>query len=163
MDKALSESELLNLFDGKIKIVDYKELQTYNNLENLLYPYNKVIILYNTAPYYGHWCTFWKYNNTIQFFDSYGVFPDDQIKYAKKNMPNLYNEMPHLVYLLYKYDCPTFYNEFQFQKKANNINTCGRWVYYRLLNYELDEYEFYNLFKNIKDKDKKIVELTNYI
>ena len=31
-----------------------------------------------TGPNYGHWTGIKKYKNTIQFFDPYGTFPDNQ-------------------------------------------------------------------------------------
>lgn len=59
------------------------------------------------------------------------------------------------------------YNEYRYQRSKQDINTCGRWVIYRLLNKDLSNNEFHSLIKEqqkkrgISDLDDLIVALTS--
>ncbi len=161
---ALSGRDLSDLFDDKIKIVNYTDLRKCRSIKELLEPYNRTIILYESKDYWGHWCCIWKFNNEIHFFDSFSTFPDEQIKNINSNYRiKKYGKIPHLTYLLYKCDLPIRYNNYKLQQYGKNINTCGRWVAFRLMCYFMNEDEFYNLFKDIKDKDYMITYLTQNI
>ena len=71
MDKPLSNYDVQNLLDNDVKVITYDELDRYKTIENLLYPYNKVVILYLATPDYGHWCCIFRYpdNKTIVFIE----------------------------------------------------------------------------------------------
>lgn len=144
------------------KIIEYlRELESYNTIDELLAPNNKVVILYNSAEDFGHWVALFKYNNTIQFFDSYGTFPDDQRKYTPKEFLKKFKQIPHLTKLLLQHNGPVRYNQYRLQDSKSQ--TCGRWVILRLMFPELNEDEFYTLFKDIKNKDDYITNLTKEI
>jgi hypothetical protein len=89
---------------------------------------NYVVINYLSEPHYGHWVCLYKNGNTINFFDSYGGYPDEQLKYIPDNFKLISNqEYPHLLKLLYKskdYDVEYNYKKLQ----GNGTTTCGRWV-----------------------------------
>jgi hypothetical protein len=166
MDISLSNYQLENALNNKIKIVVYSEIEKYKDINNLLSPYNQIIILYNINDNYGHWCSLFKVNNEIKFFDSYGMIIDEQRKYIpecykKQHYPSI-NYLCKLLHdeMLINPNTKVSYNEYKLQKQDNNIQTCGRWCYYRLINKLLTHKQFYNKFKNIKNKDLAITLLT---
>ena len=53
--RSLSDGDIKRFLKGHTKIIQYKDLKKYNNIDDLLAPYGHVIILYMTAPNYGHW------------------------------------------------------------------------------------------------------------
>jgi len=150
MDKALSESELLGLVDGKCKVVLYSDMHKYSSLAELLAPYNAVFLLYQQTEMYGHWCVIFKQGkDTIECFDPYGIFPDDELLWTKRSMRTKLNmDYPYLTELLYKapYMYSIVYNEHKFQKLAKNISTCGRWCACRLAMRHLTLDQFLSLF-----------------
>lgn len=135
MARPLSNEELYEMMNGNIKIVIYPELINYNSIEELLYPYGAVIILYLMKSDTGHWVTLFRYpnSNKIEFFDPYGKKPD----YGLKLIPIVFREennmyYPHLTWLMSKYNGPVEYNNYKFQELNPLISTCGRWVLTRL-------------------------------
>jgi hypothetical protein len=58
------------------------------------------------------------------------------------------------------------YNHFQLQdhnqKGKRHVATCGRWALARILNNNLDEYQFYELFGGDRDNDKDLL-VSRYI
>ena len=57
MYKPTSRKDLYYMLDDAVKIVTYDELNSFNSLDELLEPYQSVIILYpgETDPDVGHW------------------------------------------------------------------------------------------------------------
>ena len=43
---ALDETQLLNALNGKVKIISYSDLKNIKTMDELLYPYDRVIILF---------------------------------------------------------------------------------------------------------------------
>lgn len=165
MNKSLSDIEISEALDNNCKVITYIELSKYKNIDQLLSNKKYIIILYETMQNYGHWCCLFKTNkDTIEFFDSYGVLPDDELKYAYKFFRKKNNMiLPHLTFLLLFCPYKVEYNNYKFQKKGPNIATCGRWCIVRCLfsDYNIDE--FYKLFKKYKNKDKVVLYLTKNI
>ena len=82
MNISLSSDDILKALDSKVKIIQYPDISKYKTIDNLLAPYNRVVILYLTTKNYGHWvCIFKNKNNQIEFFDSYGIKPDNELKF----------------------------------------------------------------------------------
>lgn len=169
----MNGKKLFNLMDKKINLMKYSLLKKYKNIDEALYPHNKLVLLYETKDNYGHWVCVWKNNKgDIHFFDSYGEMPDDQFNFIpeffKKHTygTSLYPEgMPKLTQLLYDYVNKTGnkvkYNEFLFQGK--NTFTCGKWVILRLLYPNLTEYEFKKFIDLLKNTyEKKLNKKINY-
>lgn len=165
----LSGEDIKKLLKGKVKIIEYPELSNYNSIEELLNPYGQVVILYESKPNYGHWTTLFKYPNRsgVEFFDPYGIKIDDEFNYiSDKYRIELNEDVPYLSNLLYNYDGPIEYNDYKFQKFAENIDTCGRWVVLRLVLKKKSLEEFEDLFingpKEMKiDRDKLVTYLVH--
>ena len=98
-------------------------------------------MLYETKQNFGHYTALY-YNNSkqLEFFDSYGFAPDQELKYATFN---LQEGIPYLTRLLKNYNKPVTYNKTRFQMWAKDINTCGRWTSVRIRmkdKYSLNEF-----------------------
>lgn len=146
----LSNSDLSELVQGKANIVIYSQIFDYKTIDELLYPYDCCFLLYETRPKWGHWCVIFKRTpNNIEFFDPYGTFIDDQLDFINKNFRKISKQSyPYLTYLLYNSPYKIEYNQYKFQKKGNNIKTCGRWCVCRLWYKYLSLEKFRKLFKN---------------
>lgn len=150
-DTPLTGDEVLKLVDNKSNIIKYKELSNYNNLLDVLEPHGACIILYETKMNYGHWVCVVQRGDVIEHFDSYGLMPDDELKFVPKVF-RMHNDMalPHLTSLLidlpqnYKIE----YNEYKLQAKGANIKTCGRWVATRINNKNIPIEQFAKYFKD---------------
>jgi len=160
-DYPLSKTDIEHFFNGKIKVMLYDEISQYKTINDLLYPYGRVCILYYWRKYHGHWiCIFRNINDRVEVFDSFGSWIDDTLKdinYLFRKETN--QETKHLTKLLYEGDRDVEYNDQKLQ--STKASTCGRWCVYRMLRNDLTIEEFDDLFKRIKNKDKKIISLTS--
>lgn len=156
-----SEQDILNILDGKTKIITYKDLRKYSTIDELLRPYDNVVLLYETKTNYGHWTCLMKRGNKIEFFDPYGNEPDyimDLI--PKKNRNKLGYDYPRLSKLLVDSKYDIVYNSKQLQKMNKDTSNCGRYVSLRLImqDYSLDEF-----IKMLKDKNISSDDLVTYL
>lgn len=143
-DVALSDKLLLKLVNGKAKLILYPELINYDNIDEVLGEYGCCILLFEAKKNYGHWCCLFKVaENEIEFFNPYGGYPDDSLKFIPMHFRVISNQYyPYLSLLLYKSPYKLSYNEHKFQKHGNGIRTCGRHCAVRIIfrNKTLDEY-----------------------
>jgi hypothetical protein len=163
---ALSNEEILQICNNKANLLTYPELHKYNDINQCLGKYGAVIILYETRKDYGHWvCVFKSAKNKLEFFDPYGLFPDEELKFIPEHFRKISNQQyPHLTYLLYKSNYLIEYNDHKLQKKLKNIATCGRHVGLRILlrKYNIDQYA--SLFKDkCFNADQIVTMLTAFI
>lgn len=161
MNIPLTGLDVKKQFDNKVKIVLYCDLDQFENINELLRPYDLVFILYEFKRFYGHWTVLYKYEGQIYFFDSYGTIPDDELAQIDYNFRVINNMVfPHLTYLLAMGDVN--YNEFKYQKMGDGIATCGRWCVYRYQNRHLSTDGFHDLIKRQKKLSKKLgYKMTN--
>jgi len=141
------------------KIIEYKELKNYKNINQLL-PKNKdyVIILFR-HPTGAHWQGLLKNNNIIEFFCSYGTFPDECYYNweTQKENDSFEQFQPYLSNLLNNCNYECVYNPIQYQSMKNDISTCGRFVLMRiffLINHGGNLNDFYNYLKRKKKEYK---------
>lgn len=166
MDKALSDKDIMRLLRGKANIMTYQELQKYNSLDDALGPHGALVLLYTTKNNYGHWvCVFRVNKDTVEFFDSYGYSPDDQLNFIPQYFRERnYGRYPHLTALLYESGYNIVYNEYQLQDEKKGVNTCGRWCVLRILMKDVPQKKFSEYFYNLGgDADKHAVLFTNEI
>ena len=168
VDNPLSSIDIQKILNGKVKVLLYPEIVDYYSIDELLYPYDKVVILYMhnklVNGFYGHWCCIFKINNKeIEFFDPYGIFPDDQLNTSMNEHFRIENglEYPLLTYLLYytSHNYKLSYNHIKFQ--GEDSSTCGRHCCWRL---KFSDRSL-NSYKDMLDYDKsfKILDLkSNY-
>lgn len=150
--KSLSSKDVLKLVDNKANLLIYHQLTKYNNIDDALGKYGALILLYETKKNYGHWTLVFKRDkNTIEMFDSYGIFIDDELNFVPKNFKKEGKETyPYLTYLLYNSGYNIEYNDKQLQSKKIGTATCGRWTAVRLLLRYISIEKFIKLFTGNK-------------
>jgi hypothetical protein len=168
LSKFLSNFDFRRYFGDDIdsKILTYTELEQTNNIIDLL-PNEKdyKIILIQSEPNKGHWCSLLRNKNHIIWFDSYGVYPDGQLKYINHDMNITLDQDKNEILRLMKTASSEFtieYNDYEFQSDSENVATCGRWTIWSILmnnlNYSLkDMKEFIERWKFEKGKPPDIL------
>lgn len=150
INKCLSDKDILNLIDTNI--IMYHNLKKYNNILEIL-KNNSAVILYQSTLNYGHWCCINKIDKNIYFFDSYGMFPDNQKKYLRpdKQMKKLNekNQMRRLLLNTIDLGYTCYYNHNLLQGK--NTSTCGYWCV-SFIKYNKSENDFYNYIERLHKK-----------
>lgn len=157
----LSDHDVMKLVHNKANIILYPEIYKYNTIDELLEPYGSAFILYEWKPNFGHWVTLNKIgDNTIEFFCSYGVIPDDHLGWVPKNFrKKSHQNFSYLTRLLYESPYNVDYNEYPFQKKGSGISTCGRWAGMRILLKDIPLKKFAKIFKH-KNGDELVTLIT---
>lgn len=160
----LSGNQIKESLGGHTKIITYKELKQYDNIDDVLYPYDNVVILYETKPRYGHWVCIMKHkNNIIEYYDPYGEFVDEPLNHIERPFKYMLGgDFPYLSYLLYISPYDIIYNDKQLQEKNDNIATCGRHIISRILLNEIPLKKYQKIFRteNKVNADDKVSYLT---
>lgn len=172
-DIALSDSEVLKLLDGRCNIILYPDLYKYNSLDEILEPYGSCILLFAfqiKPSIYGHWCAINKISdNEVEFFNSYGGWPDDTLKHILGGIRKKSNQdKPYLSMLMLESPYQLSYNEYRFQKHGKNIKTCGRHCAIRSIFKDLSLEEYKKLLETLgkklnMDMDELVTFLTIWI
>jgi hypothetical protein len=107
------------------------------------------IILYEFEPYSGHWSLLFNTideqgQKTCEFFDSYGLMPDQVLKVVHKE----YN--PHVVKWLLKNAKNIAYNDHKYQASGGDVQTCGRHCVNRYNYRHFSSDQYYSKMKNAK-------------
>jgi hypothetical protein len=118
--------EDIQALTGKAPVI-YSDLKNYATLTDLLGQENFAIILYQTSSKTtGHWvmvcCN--KKTNDIVYFDSYGLHYDTEQQYGAaydKPLPR------YLTQLIEGDGRPIKINQYDYQRWAKGVSTCGRW------------------------------------
>ena len=125
-------------------IIKYSDLANYNSIQQLL-PKNKSwkIILIENEHNSGHWTLLLRYNNTIEWFNSYGTFPSAELDFISPQQKAMLNQdIKHLNILLTQ-ALPKFhiiYNKRKLQELKDGVNTCGKWIILRIIMMEKFNY-----------------------
>ena len=144
-------------------------LKTFSNTQILLtttiqqlLPRNKSwkIILIEHEYNSGHWTLLLRYNNTIEWFNSYGSFPSRELDFIPHHQnAQLDQDIKHLNILLTQ-ALPKFniiYNKRKLQKLENGVNTCGKWIILRIImmeKYNMDLQQFLSFIDQLKKQFK---------
>lgn len=136
MEKSLTDVEMKRYIPN---LVSYDEIE--HMTEEELLRRLPLVVLYLNAKDSGHWTLVHRVPGSIEFFDSYGYKPDQEFSY----IPSEFQTPKYLAKLLAKIirTEPISYNQYQFQEKRHNVNTCGRHVIMR------------HLFKDVSLEDYK--------
>ena len=139
MKKNILNLEFEPMDDGDIKfylpdarLILYEDLtpEKVSSLSNDLLWKNGsyFILLYPVeSKYSGHWTCLCRFNDTIEYFCSYGYKPDYPLKWSKTKL------RPYLLPLLEK-EKNVVYNTIDFQnKKIKQMATCGAYCVFRVL------------------------------
>lgn len=158
-DIALSNHDIIRLLNGKVNIILYPDIHKYENIDQLLEPYDCCIILYQSNPRYryGHWCALIKKLDSIEFYNPYGGdktgLPDATLKMIDPEFrAKSHQLLPYLKRLMYKSPYELHYNEYKFQRKGFDIKTCGRHCVVRVLCKDINIYQYKNLLDKLCEK-----------
>jgi hypothetical protein len=158
----LTGDDIHKITEGKAEIITYAELGKYNNIDDVFNNKHCLILLYEIRQNFGHWVLLIKKNDTIEFFDPYGLNVDAELHYNN----NYYrDEGSHLKYLLSISGYKIIVNKYQFQKYKNHVNTCGRHTAFRckMENMTLEQYKRFLFNNGDKTPDYWVSILTLFI
>lgn len=165
---ALLGEDISNVFDGKVKLVSYSDLPKYRNIDQLLDPYGRTIILYETNGIdNGHYTCVFRNKKGINYFDSYGLEIEEPLEYFGEGVKELTNSDDNFLNkLLYQDKHKVYYNNHRLQEFKKDISTCGRWCIIRMMFPEITEHDFYKMFDEASKesgytKDEIVTKLTN--
>jgi len=115
--------------------VKYCELAKYKNIDELLpNPIDYVVLLVESSLNSGHWVCCLKYNNIIEYFDSYGNSPSAPLKWNNKELNNKLGQgKQYLNNLFNKTNKKVIYNDIDYQQDNPTINSCGAHCCFRIL------------------------------
>lgn len=162
IEKPLSIDDLVKILGYQFRddMILYSNLDQYKSIEQLL-PRNKTfkIILIRDEPYSGHFVVILRYKKTIEWWDSYGFKPDDQLDYMMVN--NRLDQTKSELYDIFrdsqKKGFQIVYNKKAYQQYSTDYKTiavCGRYCSLRVImllkhNYDLEQ------FNNFMDELKR--------
>ena len=148
MAKMISSDQFCKMLGSGVKVIKYSELEKFTDINQVI-PEQKGyrIILIETKPSTGHYVCLLKYNPTsYEYFDSYGLFPDQEFSFIPQQMQQILDEKVHIMSQLLnklKSDGGSWtYNQMKLQKMAPNVNTCGRWTSWRIYCFKDYNYDF---------------------
>lgn len=145
----LGGSDIMRMCKNKVRIIEYEDLKNYTYIDQIFNEWNATIILYETKKDFGHWVVLLKHNNNeLEFFDSYGLMVDEELKYDNAYNSRLNNGaiVPYLTDLLSKSTYKLIVNRKRLQLFLENINTCGRWCVARVILRNIELQQFIKLF-----------------
>jgi hypothetical protein len=124
----LTGQDIINITKDQTNILLYCNLEKFNNIDEVFADKPTATILYQSKELGGHWICLIKHdNNTIEFFDPYGMDIDEELKYSEFNVRRHEGQLvPHLSHLLNSSNYNIIHNKYPLQKFSKNINTCGR-------------------------------------
>ena len=132
----LSGSDILSVVDGQAKVIRYSAIHEYSSIDELLAPYDCVVILYETRPKYGHWTCLClnRATRVLEFFDPYGKQIDSQLEFIPPAFKReTFQDYPYLSRLMIQSPYKLEYNDMPLQRSDDSINSCGRHVSLRLV------------------------------
>lgn len=157
MDVPLSIIDIRKILPNA-KMLIYSDFKKVKSIDQLFdRDRNYIFIMYRSGLLIGHWVVLLRrYNNIIEFFDSYGIMIDNELTWLPMDLRKKFSQTERLLTkLLIGSDYKIHYNDYRFQGKKSM--TCGRWCILRVVFSDLNENEFYKLI----EKAKKISSLTN--
>ena len=115
--------------DAASNIIKYSDLDELKHINDLLPVDGYKIILIESTKNSGHWVCLIRIKGNLIFFDSYGIYPDDELNFVSRMTNKLLGNKYNVIRGLMKSSgLKTQYSKTKYQKERTNINTCGRWV-----------------------------------
>ena len=143
-------------------ILKYSELQIIKDLSDEILTKNNSykILLFEYKKNSGHWVCILRYDNVIEFYNSYGIkhskedFMDDKQLNEYLGQYRLFlDEL--LKREIIQEEFEVIYNKVRHQKKHREINTCGRHVVLRILcmkYFNMNLLQYQNFIENSSKK-----------
>jgi len=168
VSKELTGTEIAELIGTDGLVITYPELYRYDSIDELFSNgINKVVILYlqdkRGETYQGHWVVLTKHRNRVLFFDSYGILPDNELRWNNSTDNRELNQHRgnYLTTLLKDYadrGGTVEYNEKRFQEHNHGVNTCGRYAVLRAIFYRVPLKTFQRVLDDIRRAGVKLDE-----
>jgi hypothetical protein len=135
-ERSLTDDDFGKAIDTNI--FTYPYLENVRDIDEVFDEEGRALMLYLTeSETSGHWIALLKKGKTIEFFDPYGIGPDQQSKWMSKDkLEELGQDTPLLSNLLKKAKADGYkiiVNHYKLQKDKDDINTCGRHALTRLI------------------------------
>ena len=143
-------------------VIKYSELADIDSLDEIL-PHDKSfkIVLIEDSYNSGHWCAILRYGKTYEWFDSYGIGIDEELKFIDSLQKKLLGQdrkyLTKLLEKLPKKTTKVVWNKRKLQSIANDSNTCGRWCILRIVtmtDFGFDLKQFHEFIDTWKKKLK---------
>lgn len=160
LDYSLSNDDIMRILGRKIKIIAYPMFSKIFDIVKFLEMNNNELIIFfeedkvgNSVS--GHWESMKldPQTKTVQFFDSYGLKPDECRDYLSKNkliqLKEFKPELNRLLMNAAEQGYKIFYNHIRYQQMKADVSTCGKWSSNFLLNGNL---ALKNQYKNYVNK-----------
>ena len=128
--ESMSDADLQKYFPNA-KVIKYNEIPKGVSAEEFLTKTGDIVyILYESEENNGHWVALARGKDAFYYFDSYGNKPDVPLTWiSPEKAESLGQETPTLTKMFSITKMPVYYNDFDYQSKADtNIATCGRWA-----------------------------------
>jgi hypothetical protein len=135
-ERSLTDDDFEKAIDTNI--FTYPYLENVRDIEEVFDEEGRALMLFLTeSESSGHWIALLKKGKIIEFFDPYGIGPDEQRKWLTEDkLEELGQDTPLLTNLLRKAKAEGYkiiINRHRFQKDKDDINTCGRHALTRLI------------------------------
>lgn len=167
----VSSNDLKNTLGLDLKIIKFQDLQNYNNIYDILPKKKDYAVIFFTDDMkngvnIGHWTCITRINDYFEFFDSYGLNEEDELKFISKEKRERFGESYDYLYNFLK-SVKHSNNKYDYQKWDDKTATCGRWVLLKLFLFKNGvntNKEFHKIImsKFIKIKFKNLDDLAVY-
>jgi len=167
----VSSDDLKNALGHDLKIIKFQDIKNYNDIFQLLPKKKDYCVIFFTDEIkngvnIGHWTCLTRYKNYFEFFDSYGLKEEDELKFISEEKRQLYGEGRDYLQNLLK-NVKHSNNNYDYQKWDDHVSTCGRWVILKLFLFQNGvntNKEFHNIImrKYLKMKFKNLDQLSVY-
>lgn len=165
--KFITDSDLEDYFGSRVQehIVVYGDLDDYDNEITKLLPRPRdyAIILLESKPSSGHWILLLRSGQTLEVFDSYGMFPSGELDFNLKSVNKMLDSETRWLNLMLekalKDGFKVIYNKKRFQSLDSNVATCGKFLIFRLSMF-LDKNMNLTTFIKLMDRLGKKFNLT---
>jgi hypothetical protein len=122
------DNHTINKYLPSCPVIRYNELKNKSLQQLLPKDGSYCIILYQQSENSGHYVALYRQNGVINYFCSYGSYPDSQLKWVSSQVNRQLGIQPFITSMLKDSDSPILYNSHPLQnKKDARIATCGRW------------------------------------
>ena len=125
------EGKIHEYLGCEVKIKSYSELKGMKGLNELIPSKVGVcILLIENEPNSGHWVALLKYDNNVEFFNSYGDPPAHEVRLLSDATNESLNQCPRDILNILDHEYSegkrVMYNAQRRQKVSGDIGTCGK-------------------------------------
>ena len=162
---ALSDTQVKQILGRDQRIIIYSNLARFNTITEAMGAGKSFVLFFEEdsmgESIMGHWECVWmspRSPNTIIFFDSYGLKPDECKKFLSDNklvqLKEHDNILSQLLAKAQQEGMTVMYNPFKYQSMKPDVSTCGFYVTQRLLHKNLNGAQFKEMLEGVQKRYK---------